>query len=332
MKIISYFLLFLGIFISLPVYAQIGSFGGNIDASDIEIIMNPKFPEPFSTVSLRLLSNTVDLNRYQINWTINNETKNSGIGARDQQVTIGGYNSVVNILVTINLGLNSVQKQLTISPQDSTLLWEAIDSYVPVFYKGKKMPGRESYIRITGIPDFQQTTGLSHQNAVYLWERNGNRILNVGGYKKSSIIIEQNKLRNNEFIKAIISSQNNRIVSEKSINIPTVNPEVNWYVKNDRGYRRLTAVNNGINIAQQSSIITAEPYFFSLNTLNDLIFNWKIGGQIFYLDSNAPKNEILISHPNQTGRTNFSVTIENPITFLQNTSSVLTAYFKKINE
>ena len=63
MKIITCFLLFLGITISTPVFGQIGSFGVNVDSSDIEIVQNPKSPEPFSTVSLRLLSNTVDLNR-----------------------------------------------------------------------------------------------------------------------------------------------------------------------------------------------------------------------------------------------------------------------------
>lgn len=332
MKIITCFLLFLGITISTPVFGQIGSFGVNVDSSDIEIVQNPKSPEPFSTVSLRLLSNTVDLNRYPITWSVNGELKNSGVGERDQRVTIGGYGSTTTVSVTVSLGLNSVQKQLVISPQDSTLLWEAIDSYVPPFYKGKKMPGRESYIRVVGIPHFQQVSGISNQNAVFLWERNGNRILNTGGYKKGSIIIEQNKLRTNELIKAIISSQDNRFTSEKTIIIPTINPEINWYVKNSQGYRRLISINNGVNIAQESSIIVAEPYFFSLNTINDLVFNWKIGGEMFYLDTDAPENEILVSHPNETGRANFFVEVENPITFLQNTSGALTAFFKKINE
>jgi hypothetical protein len=332
MKFIITSILLCGLGISSQVFAQLSTFGTTVDASDIELIITPTYPEPFTTVSLRLLSNTVDLNRYKIDWQVNGELINSGIGIRDGQVTIGGYGSVTNITVSVNLGFNVIQKQITLSPQDSTVLWEAIDSYVPPFYRGKKMPSRESLVKITGIPHFQSLTGLTTGNAVYLWDRNGNRILNVGGYAKDSIIIEQNRLRTSELIKTTISSQDGRFTSEKSVVVPTVNPEIHWYAKNNQGYRKLTAINQGANISQETVTLVAEPYFFSTSSLQSLAFNWKVGGEQLYLDTDSPKHELLVRHPGGNGQVGFTLSIENPRTFLQTASNAVTLYFQRLNQ
>lgn len=332
MKFIISCIIFLGLIITTPVFAQVSTYGTGVDASDIELVVNPSYPEAFSTVSMRLRSNTVNLNQYHIDWRINGKLLNSGIGARDQETTIGGYGSVTNISVSINLGLKTIEKQVILSPQDSTLLWEAMDSYVPPFYKGKKMPGRESYVKIIGIPHFQSLTGLTTGNAVYLWDRNGNRILNVGGYAKNSIIIEQNRLRTSEEIKATITSQDGRYESEKSIIIPTINPEINWYAKNNQGYRKLIAINQGATINQDSISLVAEPYFFSTYSLKSLNINWKMDNEQLYLDSSFPKNEIIVNHPGVQSQNTFTLSVENPRTFLQSASSAVTLYFKKLTQ
>src|SRR5690606_467514 len=142
-----------------------------------------------------------------------------------------------------------------------------------------------------------------------------------GGYKKDSIIIEQNRLRTSELIKATISSQDGRFNSEKSITIPTVNPEINWYAKNTQGYRRLIAINQGANVNQSTFSLVAEPYFFSAYSLRGLDMNWRATGEQIYLDSSAPKNEILVNHPGNRGQSSFSLSVENPQTFLQTASS-----------
>ncbi len=326
-----FLLLFFVNIIILPIaHAQSGSYGTGIDANDIELKTNPVYPAPFETVTLRLLSNTVDLNRYRIEWRVNGAVTGSSIGLRDQEITIGGYGSVTTIIVSVFLETQTVQKQLILNPQDSTVLWEAIDSYVPPFYKGKKLPAKESYVKITGIPHFSNITGLTTGNAVYLWDRNGNRILNVGGYGKSSIIIEQNRLRSSELIKVSLSSQDNRYTSEKSIVIPAIQPEINWYTKNEQGYRRLASVNAGATVSGESLTLVAEPYYFSLNnnSLQELVFKWKMGNDQLYLDENAPKNEILINNPQTKGQLGFNVSIENPRTFLQSAVQSLSLLFQ----
>jgi hypothetical protein len=78
-----------------------------------------------------------------------------------------------------------VTKEVILAPQDAAILWEAVDSYAPPFYEGKKLPSPESIVRIASIPNFlgiKQSS--STKNAVYVWSRNKSVIPDAGGYGK----------------------------------------------------------------------------------------------------------------------------------------------------
>lgn len=306
-------------------------YAASINVGDIDVNLKPEFPGAFQNISIKLDSNTVDLNHYPIEWTVNGVSMQKGIGLRDFKITSGDYGSSLKIVAIINLGRTVLQKTIVVSPQDATLLWEAIDSYVPPFYRGKKMPGRESLIEISGIPNFKNSADSTKLNdAVYLWTRNKNRVLGVGGYAKDSLIIEQNRLRNVEEITADITSVSGNITARKTITIPTINPEIHWYTKDTFNYRRLASADRGLRIASGDTNLIAEPYFFSLkNSIADFTFQWKINNETIYLDPNAPNNELLVKNPEQTGQASFQVLVNNPKTFLQSASKTVALYFQK---
>jgi hypothetical protein len=291
----------------------------SVNADDIDVITTPEFPGAFETVSIRLDSNSIDLNRYTIQWTTDTFEQKSGLGLRDFTTTSGAYGSQKHITATILGSGSPIRKNIIIAPQDATVLWEAIDSYVPPFYRGKKLPGQESLIRIAVLPNFKSNNNsLKINDAVYLWTRNNNKILNIGGYAKDSIVIQHNKLRTSEKIKSTVSSVSGDIKVEKTIEIPIYNPEIHWYVRNKFNYRRLQSIDNGLRVASGDTNLIAEPYFFSItNSINDLEFNWSINGESIYLDPNAPSQELLVRNPGTTGQANFQVSITNPKTFLQ---------------
>lgn len=306
------------------------SFNTGINSNDIEVVIKPEFPSAYEKVTVRLDSNTVDLNRYQIEWVIDGQIEKSGLGLRDFETTSGAYGTIKKIDVLINLNSSLVKKIITIAPQDVTVLWEAIDSYVPPFYRGKKLPGSESVIKISAIPNFKMANNsLNLADAVYLWTRNDSRILNVGGYGKDSITIEQNKFRSSEKITANVSSLNNGIRAEKSITIPTVDPEIHWYYKNENNYRKLLSIDRGLRITSGNVVLVGEPYFFSTsNYLDDLNYTWKVNNETLYLEPGSIKKELLVQNPGQTGQASFNLSMENPKTFLQSAAASVSLYFQ----
>ncbi len=304
-------------------------YAASVNESDIEVIITPESPGANEPVYIRLDSNTVDLNRYPIQWTVDGAPAGGGTGQRDIEVVAGGYGTTMNIVATISLQGITIRKEIFLSPQDITLLWEAVDSYVPPFYRGKKMPGKESLIRIYALPNFRvNNNSLALNDAIYLWTRNGNRILNIGGYGRDSIVIEQGRLRDSEEIIADVSSVSGNIQAQKTITIPMITPRIHWYTRDNYGYRRLTAIDNGLRVASGDVNLIAEPYFFSLTQgISDLDFDWKIGSESLYLEIGAPKHELVVTNPGTTGKTDFSVTIENPKTFLQTAAASIPLFF-----
>lgn len=309
------------------------SYSSSVNEGDIDVIVEPEFPAAFQNVSIRLDSNTIDLNRYSIQWFVDDVPKVVGVGKRDYNLTSGNYGSNIQILVVISTGTTSIRKTINISPRDTTVLWEAINSYVPPFYRGKKLAPQESLIKVSAIPNFQNNNSLELGNAVFLWNRNGNKILNIGGYNKDSIIIEHNKLRTSEVIEAVVSTVSGGASAKKSATINIIEPEIHWYVRDEFNYRRLRAVDKGLRIASGNVNLIAEPYFFSLeNNIQDLDFSWKVNNETIYLDPSAPKHELTVNNPEKDGQVVFDAKIENPKTFLQSAAKSVTLYFQNLKK
>lgn len=306
-------------------------YNSTINASDIEVIINPEQPGAFESVSIRLDSNSIDLNRYIIQWTTDSFEQKTGIGMRNFITKTGAYGSRKKITATITGNGLSITKMVILSPEDATILWEAVDSYVPPFYKGKKMPSQESLITISALPNFKlNNNSLDLEDAVYLWSRNGNRILNMGGYGKGSITIKHNRLRPSENISVSVSDVGNSGKAEKSITIPIINPEIHWYYKNDNNFRKLVSVNRGLRVASGNIVLVAEPYFFSTSTNTaDLDYSWKVNKDTLYLEPGSIKKELLVQNPGQTGQATFSVDIKNPKTFLQSAARSVSLFFQE---
>jgi hypothetical protein len=310
--------------------ASLYSYNASVNESDIDVLIDPEFPSAFENVSIRLDSNSIDLNRYTIDWVTDDFQHITGTGKRYFTMTTGGYGTRKKITVTISGAGTRIVKTITLTPQDATLLWEAVDSYVPPFYYGKKLAGQESLIKFSALPNFQGGLKSTHLNdAIYLWTRNNNRVLNMGGYEHDSLLIQHNKLRAEEKMTVDISTVAGNTKAQKTVIVPISSPQIHWYYRDNYNYRKPLSIDRGLRVGQGDTNIIAEPYFFSLNKVNDLNFTWKMNNETLYLDPSAPKQELLVRNPNQSGQVTFSTSIENPKTFLQTASGATTLYFQK---
>ncbi len=327
-KILCLFIAVLAVGFTGTVFAQsYDSFdqaytdASSVNASDIDITSNPEFPGAFETITLRSESNSTDLNRYKASWYIGGRLMVSGIGKRTMTITLGDYGSTTVVNYIVELPEQSIKKTVSFSPADASIMWEAVDSTAPLFYKGKKLPAEESLIRISAIPNFTTSNGMtiSADNAVYLWKRNKVLIPNSGGYGKKSILIQHNPLRSSELISVHVSDKNNNQNADRELSIPLYDPVIHFYEQPYHQPNLSRALDNGFIMRGETTNIIAVPYFFSLsdNSWSDNTITWRLNKD--ELTITDPENPLLltITKATESGSNVFSLSIDGITKSLQ---------------
>ncbi len=307
-----------------------GMFDTGINGSDIDLEMTPTDPAPGTIVSLRIRSDVIDLNRYNITWFSNGTIIKKGVGERTISVTVPDYGKVLDIQVITDLPTQSIRKILHLAPQDTTLIWEAVDSYVPIFYRGKKLPSKEAIIRVVAIPNFSGTTATytAPKKDVYIWNRNDNVITAASGYGKDSFLIKHNKLRGSETIEVIASNNDHSKESVQKITITPGNPHIVLYEQNPSSGMFRAARSSRITTDAKNTTLIAEPYFFSQSKsglFDNLSFSWTLNNKP--LTASVGRN-LLVQHPTENGVATFGLNIQNTLTNLQRTSTNFDIVFK----
>ena len=279
--------------------------------NDIEFQITPEYPNPFDLVMITLKSNLINTNIYPVTWFVNDKKIKQGIGMRTLQTTMGGANNLKKITVTIELPTGSITKELFLKTSDIILTWEAIDSFVPPFYQGKKLPPKEGLVKVVALMNKSGSEPGS-----YRWERNGNILSGESGYEKQSVIFEHNRLRSQEKIGLVVTNPSGEKTS-KNIFINFFDPKIAFYQKNM--VTELFSKNATPQRLPVTDITTIRiiPYFFSSqnNRTNHLVYSWKINGNTF-LDK-SPRKELSIEKPEQSGISMITLEIKNPLNILQ---------------
>lgn len=292
-----------------------------LSKGDITLSINPNIPKSGDTVKAVINSYSVDLNKSYIIWKLNDETRLSGIGKTSFSFILGEINSLNEVSVNIEtVDGNTINKSLTIASNDIDLLWEATDSYVPPFYKGKALFAREGEIKVSAIPSvYNGENKLSKNNLSYTWEKDGNGDLKASGFGKNYFTYKNSFLDKFNTIRTTISTINNTTNVKGEIIISPTEPKVLLYKKNYNGdYIKSLNIDNNIN--KEGVLITAIPYFFSPLDIrdNDLKMSWFVNGEQI-LDPVA-KNELFIKPAEgKTGNATIQIIIENTKTLFQST-------------
>lgn len=165
-----------------------------------------------------------------------------------------------------------------ISIRSVDLIWSA-DSYTPYNYAGRALPAPGSKVVIEVMVD---ASGNAN-DLKYSWFLENVFQKSKSGYGKTRFYFYAMKNPGSSYtIKLQIFNENRSIFEEKTIEIPIVEPEL------------IIESNNSIG---QEFSFSAKPYFFSINKLTDLTFEWLVPGQdpIISSDYDASVLNITIS-------------------------------------
>ncbi len=188
------------------------------------------------------------------------------------------------------------------------LLWEAIGSYTPPFYKGKALPSLEANIHAVAIPSSPSL------DLMYVWEKDGQRQPGQSGRNKNSFGYVANPLEQGSSVSVTASYSSGDVTAQERINISYKNSEVLFYEHSlDFGTLFNKNIKNGHSVGESKKIsLTAIPYFLSTNTLNskDIEMIWFTNNTA--LPEQTIKNKISLEGQDGTiGESIISIFIKN---------------------
>ncbi|MBP9715465.1 MAG: hypothetical protein KBD52_03200 [Candidatus Pacebacteria bacterium] len=308
MLILSLSLVFVFVLTANTTYAQIKN-------TDITIDISPTHPAPNQNVKASLNTFVTDLNKAYISWSVNGQKLSSGIGQDTFSFDMDG--STASTQLTINIDTTdgqSISKIVNISPADMDLLWEAYDSYVPPFYKGKTLVSKEGTYKVVAIPSVSSNSGkVNSSNLSYAWKKDYKAQQDASGWGKRFFIYKNSYLDRTNTISVEVSDILGNVSTSKSITLQPTTPKIVFYKKDPTsGINLGMAIEDGHEVSKEGETLIAIPYFISPKNLNsnNLQFNWKIGGEDFY--TNVPRNQLGITpEKGVTGSTTISLDVEN---------------------
>lgn len=317
---------------SLFVFTLFGSFASaQVRDTDITLNLSPEFPNSNQNVTATLGSYSANLDKAYISWSLDNEEVSGGIGKKVFYFTTKNSGITLNLVVTINtIDGQSIQKTITVTPTDVDMLWEAPDSYVPPFYKGKALAGSQGIFKVVAIPNLiNQNTGVNMNNLAYVWTKDGNIQSDSSGWSKSSFMLQNSYLDKTNVVEVKISDISGGSTASGKITLFTTQPKIIFYENSPSlGTKWEKSLENGYKINSNGTTFVVEPYFFSPKDINssDLTFDWSLNKE--KTETPRPKN-VLSVRPDtgKSGNALIKVVVNNIRTLFQSAEKEINIQF-----
>jgi len=196
-----------------------------------------------------------------------------------------------------------------------TLTWST-NTYTPFDYPGKALPVKGSVIEVAANIDSQE---VNPQELNYRWFLNKHLQTEQSGQAKSVLGFPVKWTSENEqSIRVEIRDKEENLLGSAYLDIGIVQPQVVIQPITNKGTLPLeSSVSSIIKeyqiSAEQETSFIAQPYFFNISSINELNFNWNLGGrEASQISSDNPHVFILkIGQLIQSIKQNLKIGVEN---------------------
>ena len=189
-------------------------------------------------------------------------------------------------------------------------------SYTIPFYKGKPNLSSQGTAKIVAIPNVVISgQRISSENLNFKWRKDNIVLADLSGKGQSSLTIYGQVPVRDININLQVLDSSGRTVAENNIFLFVGKPKIVFY-ENDPLLGKLfnKALTNNYYLGDKEEIlITAEPYFFDVNsnTSSELKYTWLVNGKETNLDGKV--NELLLRQVNKgvSGTASIELSIDN---------------------
>lgn len=275
------------------VAAQMEGIGGGIS-----LVSSPRFPNPYSDVTISLNDYSLNLIGADIAWYADGTEIPNTRNAREVRLKTNGAGEDQTVTARITYQGVTYSVSHTIRPIDVDIIIEA-DTYTPAFYNGRALPSANAPVRAIAVVD--DGNGISWNTYSYRWSL-GNTVLGGGAAKgKYSVTLRAPQFRS-EYLSVDLYDSTGTLVGRKTIALEPQEPEMLFYEYSPlRGlYGR--AISSSLAISGEDTTLFAEPYFLNtplLNTL-DVDFTWKLNNKEVPSTTGTPNAISLSASGNRT--------------------------------
>ncbi len=318
------------VFLLALIFSPFFSFA-QLRVGDVVLTISPENPKEGEQITATLTSYATNLNVAYISWLTNDSLVTEGVGKKIFYFNAGDLNTDINLTARINTTEgDTILKTITISPTEIDLLWEATDSYVPPFYKGKALIAQEGTYKVVAIPNVYSLGGkINPLNLSYTWVRDGTVSQNYSGWGKNYYIFKNSYLEKENEIEVSAVDILGKVKPVGKTTLETFTPKVIFYKKNPEfGLDLSKGIQNNYNLDKEGETLVAVPYFFSPKNLNkdELKFEWTIDEDRISTPTN--KNEIsLKGEEGNSGTSVIKLLIKNTKTLFQELETSINVNF-----
>ncbi|MBY0376504.1 hypothetical protein K2P96_00840 [Patescibacteria group bacterium] len=286
-----------------------------VSPSSISMSVVPPSPEPNEGVTVTVSSFAANLDTVNITWLVNGKNVLSGIGKKTLSSTAPKAGGKTTIIAKIALPDGEIDKTVTISPSVMVLLWQATNSYVSPFYKGKALLPSESEVKIVALPEIK-TGGVmvNPKNMTYTWQKDYSNVGDAGGYGKNSFAFTNDYLDDTNNVSVVASTLDQNYSASGNINVTASQPQISFYKKDPSlGTDWQNAIPSTHNIVGGETL-QAVPYFITPKTIQlpELNFSWFINDIAVKITNSYQKDLMPLKIPDgASGTSRLRLEIEN---------------------
>jgi hypothetical protein len=242
---------------------------------DITLSSKPEYPKIGEPVIMILDSSEVNLEYEYISWYVNDQLVSSGQAKTSIQVNTNTGDGKYIVRAMIGKGINPVIKEFTISPGSVIVLWEAVQSYVPSWYKGKKLAGKEAVVRVTAVP----VGGRSLTGYFFLWKYGNRTESSQSGFGKNTIIIRKSLLLGDVPVSVTVSSSGGEYSAQGSVVVPGVDPDLRLWAPRFVGMPIFTKKGYLILPDREATVLPIPYYMNTKDASRGIGYSWNLNDQ-----------------------------------------------------
>ncbi len=311
----------------------------------IQYKMIPERPEPGDLVFLDIFSYSIDLDSSNILFILNGELKEAGTGKKEFNFQIPDNKKELKVkIIAKDFNGKIEQREIVIKPASVDLIYEVVNPYRPVFYKGKSTALSHSKVKFFAFPNFFSygEKRLDSNSLIYTWKVNGNIMSGSSGVGKDTFLIDKvYGVPRETRVEVMVRNLDGGMKALKTIILEPKFSNIDFYLDNKvMPFRFKSVAKSNLISDYLDSDIVAIPYFF--NDIESSKINWIINNNKINLLSwsNPLRMNIIKNEKNILADLNISLTIENEDRALQAANSDIKFYsseslierYKKIRE
>ncbi len=261
-------ILFFSVFSVSHVSAQIGA---PFLTNTATISFSKEIPEKGDTIFAFVESNTIDMDRARVTWFIDG-VQQKKLGGKERFSFTVPQKTQTTISVSVETGDGArIETERLIQPQSLTLLWQA-DSFVPLFYKGKRKLPYEGKVTFTPIGTIRDARGVTipPENLVYKWKRNGTVLGSLSGLGKNILVLKGDIIGREFDIELVVSSRTGEALAITGTYVEPTTIETIIYRDDPlKGLDLSFAGNRGILTSDVETHFFVMPFFASVFRTGD---------------------------------------------------------------